>query len=58
LEQVIYLQRQHDQMTTQRATKAPPPLAPVRGGANAPRDLHALASKDDASEYIASRRAR
>jgi hypothetical protein len=57
LEQVIFLQRQHQSSMMQRATKAPPPLAPVRGGANAPRDLHTLASKDDASDYINSRRA-
>lgn len=39
-----------------RTTKAPPPLAPVRGGANAPRDIHSLAKSDDASDYIRARR--
>jgi hypothetical protein len=40
-----------------RPTQAPPPLAPVRGGASAPRDLHTLASKgDDAGDYIRARR--
>jgi hypothetical protein len=40
----------------QRATKAPPPLAPVRGGASAPRDLATLAAKDNAEDYIRARR--
>jgi hypothetical protein len=39
-----------------RATKAPPPLSPVRGGANAPKDIHSLARSDDASDYIRARR--
>jgi hypothetical protein len=40
----------------QRATKAPPPLSSVRGGANPPRDLQSMASKDDVGDYIAARR--
>jgi hypothetical protein len=38
-----------------RATKAPP-LSQVRGGAGAPRDLHALAKSDSADDYIRARR--
>jgi len=40
-----------------RVTQAPPPMRPVKGGANAPRDIHSLAKSDDASDYIRARRA-
>jgi hypothetical protein len=56
LEQVIYAQRKGQSMPMQRATKAPPPLTPVRGGANAPRDIHSLAKNDNVEDYIAARR--
>jgi hypothetical protein len=56
LEQVIYVSRNGGSAPMPRATKAPPPLRPVRGGASVPRDIHSLASKDDASDYIAARR--
>jgi hypothetical protein len=57
LEQVIYVSRKGGSAPMPRATKAPPPLSQVRGGANPPRDLHSLASKgDDASDYIKARR--
>jgi hypothetical protein len=39
-----------------RATKAPPPLSSVRGGASAPKDLHSLAKSDSADDYIRARR--
>jgi hypothetical protein len=58
LEQVIFVSRNKGGGMAQmpRATKAPPPLAPIRGGANAPKDLHSLAAKDDISEYASARR--
>jgi hypothetical protein len=57
LEQVIYVSRKGGSAPMPRATKAPPPLSQVRGGASPPRDLHSLASKgDDASDYIKARR--
>lgn len=49
-----------DQMakpTAQRkATSAPAPIKPVKGGASVPKDLTALAASDDASDYIRARR--
>jgi hypothetical protein len=56
LEQVIYVSRKGGSAPMPRATKAPAPLSRVRGGATPPRDVHALAAKDDASDYIAARR--
>jgi hypothetical protein len=56
LEQVIFVSRKGGSAPMPRATKAPPPLSQVRGGANPPRDLHSLASKDSAEDYIAARR--
>jgi hypothetical protein len=56
LEQVIYAQRKGQSMPMQRATKAPPPLNPVRGGASPPKDIHGLAKSDDVSDYVAARR--
>jgi hypothetical protein len=57
LEQVIFVSRKGGSAPMPRATKAPPPLSQVRGGATPPRDLHSLASKgDDASDYIRARR--
>lgn len=38
-------------------TKAPAPLAAVKGGAAPTADIHALAKSDDADAYIAARRA-
>lgn len=40
----------------QRTTQAPPPLRPVQGGANAPKDLMSLAKDDDVSSYVKARR--
>jgi hypothetical protein len=56
LEQVIFVSRKGGSAPMPRATKAPPPLSQVRGGATPPRDLHSLASKGDASDYIRARR--
>jgi hypothetical protein len=39
-----------------RVTQAPPPMRPVTGGSGGPRDFHALARSDDASDYIRARR--
>jgi hypothetical protein len=41
---------------TPRATRAPAPLRPVRGGADGPKDIHTLAKSDDAEAYIRARR--
>ena len=38
-------------------TKAPPPIAPAKGGATPPRDLYGLARNDDATSYIEARKA-
>ena len=40
----------------QRATKAPPPLKPIKGGVGGPKDIHSLAAKDNAEDYIRARR--
>jgi hypothetical protein len=56
LEQVIYVSRKGGSAPMPRATKAPPPLSQVRGGANAPRDLHTLAKSESADDYIRARR--
>jgi hypothetical protein len=56
LEQVIYVSRKGGSAPLPRATKAPPPLSQVRGGANPPRDLHSLAKSDSADDYIRARR--
>ena len=40
-----------------RVSKAPPPFSRPRGGANPPRDINALARKDDVSDYAKARRA-
>ena len=42
---------------TRKATSAPPPVRPVSGGsAGAPKDLHALAAKDNIADYAKARR--
>jgi hypothetical protein len=56
LEQVIFVSRKGGSAPMPRATKAPPPLSQVRGGANPPRDLHSLAKSDSADDYIKARR--
>jgi hypothetical protein len=56
LEQVIFVSKSGGSAPMPRATKAPPPLTPVRGGANAPRDIHSLAKADNVDDYIAARR--
>lgn len=40
-----------------RATTAPPPIHPPKGGAAAPKDAFNLAKKDDATDYIRMRMA-
>ena len=37
-------------------TAAPPPITPPKGAANVPKDLHGLASKDSAEDYVKARR--
>ncbi|MGH6865567.1 MAG: hypothetical protein ACREDO_05225 [Methyloceanibacter sp.] len=39
-----------------RTTSAPPPMRPITGGSSAPKDLVALASKDDVSDYARARK--
>jgi hypothetical protein len=58
LEQVVYASRKMNggMAPAARTTKAPPPLSQVRGGANAPRDLHSLAKSESADDYIRARR--
>ena len=38
-----------------RVTQAPPIIRPPRGGANPPKDLRSLATKDNATDYIKAR---
>ena len=38
-----------------RVSQAPAPIRPPRGGANVPKDLHSLATKDNAADYIKAR---
>jgi hypothetical protein len=40
-----------------RMTNAPPPIRSPRGSASAPKDMHALARRDNASDYIKARMA-
>ena len=45
------------QAPAKKATSAPPPIRPVSGGsAGAPKDLHALAAKDNIADYAKARR--
>ena len=41
-----------------RVSQAPAPIRPPRGGANVPKDLHSLATKDNAADYIKARQER
>jgi hypothetical protein len=45
------------QQTVHRQTRAPAPMSQVRGGANPPSDLYALANKGDARDYVKARQA-
>jgi hypothetical protein len=56
LEQIAQNQMNRAASPPQRTTKAPPPIKPIHGGANAPTDLHALAKQDTGDEYIRARR--
>jgi hypothetical protein len=38
-----------------RATKAPPPIKPIQGGSDGPKDIHSLAKNDDISAYAKAR---
>jgi hypothetical protein len=38
-----------------RATKAPPPIKPIQGGSDGPKDIHSLAKQDDISAYAKAR---
>jgi hypothetical protein len=49
-------QQQWSQEAARRSTHAPPPIRAPRGGANPPRNIGELASKDDASDYVRFRR--
>jgi hypothetical protein len=59
LQQEAYVQQRiyQDRIEGRRITKAPPPITPPRGSASVPKDIHRLAQKSDASDYIKQRRA-
>jgi hypothetical protein len=59
-QQEAYVQRRilEDRIAQgRRFTKAPPPIVPPRGTANAPKDLYRTAEKGNATDYIRMRRA-
>lgn len=57
MEQALMTGMQRGQQRA-KVTKAPPPMRPISGHASAPRDLHLLAAKDSAEDYIKARRGR
>jgi hypothetical protein len=57
LEQVVESAMQNRGGGQQRtATKAPPPIRPIQGGSDGPKDLHTLAKSDSIEAYVAARR--
>jgi hypothetical protein len=58
LERLIQTRIYQDRVQNgRRITQAPPVMSTPRGHANAPRDIHRVATKDDASDYVKMRRA-
>jgi hypothetical protein len=45
----------HQASAPRRTTKAPPPVKPIQGGADGPKDLMSLAKSDDISAYAKAR---
>jgi hypothetical protein len=56
LEQIAQNRMNRSASPQRTATRAPAPLAPVKGGASPPKDLQALAKDDDVSSYVRARR--
>jgi hypothetical protein len=56
LEQIAQNQMSRSASPQRSATRAPAPLAPIKGGANPPKDLMSLAKDDDVSSYVKARR--
>jgi hypothetical protein len=50
-------QTANQQPQPRKSTQAPPPISAPRGGANPPKDMFALAGKDNVEEYVRARRA-
>ena len=58
-QQVMKQQAAAQEPQPRRVSQAPPPIRAVRGGgANPPKDLHSLAGKDDARDYVRARQSR